>query len=193
MSAISIVGLWFMLGSLTVVSPAFPPNAFLGGTVIAQVHFTAGDVDEIKFLYGEEPFVDSCRAALEKWQAEPSENGDELVILHFRQPYLYELGDPREPIDVEVSEQSLPFPLVIVHPSYPPNALGEGSVALRAEISDKGKVSQVQVIEGMGVLTDASLQAIRRWEFTPAKDKDGEARASHAYAIFVYRYPNVAN
>ena len=112
-----------------------------------------------------------------------------LVIVHFRQPNLYSLGDTTEKFKPAQLNESLPYPTRIVPPSYPPDALGQGSVVLRVKISEEGRVTEVQVVKGMGVLTNASTEAVRKWEFIPAKNEQGIDSSSHAYAVFVYRFP----
>ncbi len=184
--------LWSMLGSLSVVDPSFPPNAILGGTVIAELHFAVGHVSEITILSGDQPFADSCRSAFEKWSTDAKGDADELVIVHFRQPYLYYIGDNKEEFNPASTSRSLPYPIYIIQPSYPPNALAQGSVTLRLNVSEEGEVSDVQVVEGMGGLTDASIEAAREWKFAPAKNSQGKPTPSHAYAVFVYRFPLVA-
>ena len=66
----------------------------------------------------------------------------------------------------------------IVKPSYPPLALKArigGIVVLRVLVSEKGLVSQVDVLrEGRAGLTEAAVTAVRRWTFEPAR-KDGVA------------------
>ena len=189
MNALSALGFLSMLGSLSVADPQFPPNAVSGGTVVAELHFVSGNVSSVKILSGEEPFVGSCRTALAKWHVDSERDRDELVIVHFRQPYLYSLGDAKEEVHPAISKGSLPYPSRIIPPSYPANALGQGSVVLRTDISDEGQVSDVKVVEPMGVLTDTSIDAVRRWQFMSAEDERGMRISSHVYAVFVYRFP----
>ena len=137
------------------------------------------------------PFVGSCKSALAHWKTSSGLDGDEIVIVHFRQPYLYQLGKTKEEINLRIAKKELPYPAVIIHPSYPPNAVGQGSVILRADISDKGQVSNVEVIRSMGVLTDASVDAVRKWSFIPARDEEGKETPSHAYVVLVYRFPDL--
>jgi TonB family protein len=188
MSVISAVSLWLMLGTLSIVDPLFPPHATMGGTVVAEVHFASGDISSVRILSGEEPFVDSCKSALSKWHADQEQDGDELVVIYFRQPYLYTLGSDSEKIKPEAPKGSLPYPIDVVSPSYPVDALGQGSVVLRTDISADGRVTDMQVIKSLGQLTNSSMAAVRKWKFTPAKNKLGKSIPAHAYVVFVYRY-----
>jgi TonB family protein len=189
MSMLTAVSLWLMLGLLPEVDPEFPPNSVLGGTVVAELHFVAGGVKNVKILSGDGPFVNSCKSALEKWHTDSKLESDELIIVHFRQPYLFYLSNPREEIHAAKPKKSLPYPIYIVQPSYPPDALAQGSVVLQLDISAEGQISDVHIVKSLGVLTQTSIDAVRQWKFAPARDTRGNATASHAYAVLVYRFP----
>jgi TonB family protein len=188
MSVICAATLWLMLGTLSVVDPLFPPHASMGGSVVAEVHFVSGNVGSVSILSGEEPFVSSCKAALSKWHTDQGADARELVVVNFRQPYLYSLGSDKEEIHPAAPEGSLPIPTELASPSYPANALVQGSVVLRTDISADGRVTDVQVIKSLGALTDSSVEAARKWKFTPAKNGLGKGIPAHAYVVFVYRY-----
>jgi TonB family protein len=181
--------LWFMIGSLSLIDPLYPPNAVRGGTVVAELNVAAGRERGMTILSGEEPFVGACRTSLKTWRTDSDVDSNELVIVHFRQPYLYNMGDPKQEIGPAKPGKFLPYPISIVPPSYPADALGEGSVVLRLEISLEGQVTDVQVVKPLGILTDSSIDAARKWKFKSAVDAQGRAIASHAYAVLVYRSP----
>ncbi len=189
MSVLTTIGLWFMLGSLSVVDPPYPPNVVLGGTVVAELHFVEGNVEGMRILSGKEPFAESCRSALSKWHGDSEPDADELVVVHFRQPNLYYLNDTKEVINTAKPKGSLPYPEYIIMPSYPADALGQGSVVLRMDISAEGQVTDVQVVKPMGILTDSSIDAVQQWKFMPAEGKRGKPIRSHAYAVLVYQFP----
>jgi protein TonB len=64
----------------------------------------------------------------------------------------------------------------IVKPSYPPFALQAhigGIVVLRVLVSEQGTPLQIEVTRRVGAgLTEAAVEAVRRWVFEPAR-KDG--------------------
>jgi TonB family protein len=183
----ALIGL--VLLSLQIVAPVYPPNAVTGGNVVAELHFAAGNVKATEILFGEEPFVSSARSALSAWRMDPKQDADELVVVHFRYPFLYRIGKSRDEIDPAKPGTSLPYPKIVIPPAYPANAEGQGSVVLRVEISAEGRVADVQVIQGMGTMTELSLDAVRKWEFAAPENAKGEKQASHAYVVFVYRFP----
>ncbi len=181
-----------VLSSISIVDPMYPPNAVMGGTVVAELHFASGAVQGLNILSGEEPFVSSCKSALAQWLFHPEQSDNELVIVHFRQPYLYFWGSTKEEIPPAKQPGRLPYPKYLIQPSYPADAQGQGSVVLRAEISAEGRVSDVKVVQSMGALTGAGIDAVQKWEFLPAKDVRGMNAPSHAYVVLVFRFPLMA-
>ena len=151
MSLINLIALCVMLGSDTVVGPRYPPNAVSGGTVVAELVSVAGGVSDIKILSGEEPFVSSSREALQSWKLHPEKDGGDLVVVHFRQPNLYYIGDAEEEIRCAGADPSMPCPKYVVGPAYPPQAVGQGSVILKVEVAADGSVLDVRTIQAMGV------------------------------------------
>ena len=187
-----MLALWFMLGSDTVMGPLYPPNTVSGGTVVAELASGANGVSDIKIISGEDPFVSSSKAALQSWNLHPEKDGGELVVVHFRQPNLYYMGNAEEEIRCAGADPSLPCPKNIVGPAYPAQAVGQGSVILKVAVAADGSVLDVRTIQAMGGLTDVSVAAVSKWKFTPAEDARGVKRASHAYVVFVYRFPVLA-
>jgi len=184
---------WLAAGSYELTDPVYPPNAVSGGTVVAQLQLSAGEVTSVTILSGEEPFADSCRSALARWRLPSVRDGNELVIVHFRRPELYHAGEDLEKISPTRSDESLAYPEFVVSPVYPANALGKGSVVLLADISAEGRVVDVRVLKSMGILTGASVDAVRNWKFVPARDKRGRKAPSQAYTVMVFRFPVIAD
>ena len=57
-----------------------------------------------------------------------------------------------------------------VSPTYPPTALQariQGVVILECTISPEGKVVNVTPLRGHPLLTEAAVDAVRQWEYTP--------------------------
>jgi TonB family protein len=89
---------------------------------------------------------------------------------------------PPAPTRVEAREETLataeeadtpPRIAKIVKPSYPPLALRArigGIVVLRVQVSEAGAPLQVEVVRGSpGGLTEAAVDAVRKWTFEPAR------------------------
>jgi TonB family protein len=191
-STMNAIALWLALAFLQLMDPLYPQNTVRDGTVVAELGFVAGNVEKLNILSGEEPFASSARSALAEWHLCPRQNCDELVVVYFCRPYLYDASESREELKPVMPQASLPFPKILVQPSYPANALGQGSVILRTEISSKGRVSDVRVIQSIGALTEPSVKAVRMWEFAVPKNEKGERQSFHAYVVLVYRFPLIA-
>jgi TonB family protein len=57
-----------------------------------------------------------------------------------------------------------------VHPVYPSLAVQarvQGAVVLECTISPEGKVVRVKTVRGVTLLTEAAVEAVRQWEYTP--------------------------
>lgn len=71
-------------------------------------------------------------------------------------------------------------PVYAPRPLYPPierRQGREGRVMLALFVDDSGRVSQAGVRESSGseAFDQAALNAVKRWRFTPARDRDGRA------------------
>jgi periplasmic protein TonB len=72
-----------------------------------------------------------------------------------------------------------PTKIADVPPVYPPQAIAAritGTVTIEAVIDPAGNVSSARVIEGVPMLDDAALAAVRQWKYTPTL-VNGEAVA----------------
>lgn len=185
---IALVMLVF-IKAVTVVGPGYPPNASAGGTVVAVLHVSAGSVDRMDILQGDEPFVPPVRSALGGWRFKDPEDSNVLVVVDFRTPNLYLAGSPDRKIAPGRSVPGLAYPERVVDPVYPPNSLAEGSAVLDLDLSETGSVSKVRIVQGLDSLTGACVSAVREWLFVPARNKQGIATASEAYAVCVVRRP----
>lgn len=86
----------------------------------------------------------------------------------------------------------MPAPTKTVSPSYPESARQrkqEGTVYVQAHVTKTGKVGKVRILPGRGVAADldkAALDAVRQWEFKPARVK-GEAKAAWVVIPIAFR------
>ena len=188
MSLLSLLAALLLFGDV-LAEPSYPPNAISGGTVVAALHAQSGGATQVDILSGEEPFASSSKTALQNWDLQSGAGAANLVVVYFRQPGIYYLGDAGEEVRCTAANAFLPCPKYIVGPAYPAQASAQGSVILRMEIADDGGIRDIQTLKGMGVFTEASVDAVRKWRFSPAEDEKGMKKASRAYAVFVYRFP----
>ena len=86
-------------------------------------------------------------------------------------------GDPVEPA-VLVSK---------VDPVYPEAARSagvEGTVVLDATIAPDGHVADVTVVRGLPLgISDAAVEAVRRWQYRPARTRAGPVASHKAIRI----------
>jgi hypothetical protein len=175
--------------AVTVVGPAYPPNAVAGGSVVAALHVVSGSVKRMDILQADPPFEQPVRSAVAGWRFSTSESGDILVVVDFRTPNLYATGSAEKILASAAPAPGLAYPKKIVEPPYPPNSLAEGSVILHLDLAGNGSVLRVKILQGLGTLTGACVAAARSWQFVPARTKKGMAASSEAYAVFVIRRP----
>jgi protein TonB len=75
-----------------------------------------------------------------------------------------------QPVHVDSGLVHEPRKIRHVAPVYPPVAATariEGSVVLEAFVDVRGRVVEVEVIQGHSILAKAALEAVRQWAYTP--------------------------
>jgi protein TonB len=63
-----------------------------------------------------------------------------------------------------------PRRLVVVQPVYPEIAVKarlQGTVVVEATVNERGRVVNVNLLQGAPLLTDAALEAVKKWVYTP--------------------------
>ena len=87
------------------------------------------------------------------------------------------------PVEAPVPDDApvlAPKLLKAVSPVYPPDAMNNfitGDVRLKADLDEKGKIRDVEVISGPAALRPAAIEAMKQYEYAPAT-KGGRAVAS---------------
>jgi protein TonB len=82
---------------------------------------------------------------------------------------LPEVAPPPPPVRIGGGIKE-PRKLKHVDPEYPPAALAariQGVVVLECLISPQGRVTEVRVVNGMPLLSEAAVTAVRQWIYTP--------------------------
>jgi hypothetical protein len=62
-----------------------------------------------------------------------------------------------------------------------------GASVLHLEVTESGSVGGVEVIQALGDYTQATVEAVKKWNFVPARNETDKSVASDAFAICVYR------
>jgi protein TonB len=75
---------------------------------------------------------------------------------------------------VQIGETGVtpPEKLLSAPPEYPAVAVrrnAEGVVELRLLVDEDGRVAKLEVVKAVDLLTDAAVEAVRRWTFRPAR------------------------
>ncbi len=190
MIALTIAALMAFQGGTSVVEPAYPADAYQGGTVVVALELEGGTVSRMTLLVGSDPFVAPTLTALKKWQF-PKERKDRpaLVIVNFRGPNLLGMGPAEQSVEYKNRPVGLPQPTAVAEPAYPADSLAEGSVILQLMLDSKGAVSETKVLKGLGKLTQACEDATGRWKMEPARTADGGSTGSDVFAVCVIRRP----
>jgi TonB family protein len=175
--------------AITVVSPAYPPDAIEGGTVVALLQVSNGEVRGIQITQADPPFADAVQSALSRWRFRDSETGSILVVVNFRSPRLYATATHTRALQITEAPPGSPYPLRLMEPPYPANSVAEGSVILRLELNEAGEITRTKTLQGLGGLTSAAVATVRKWRFEPARDAKGTPRRGEAYAVCVFRRP----
>ena len=178
------------LRPVSVVEPGFPPNAISGGTVVAELFLSSGKVARVKILNGEAgAFGESAEAALSAWRFAPDQKTPVIVVVQFRDPNFYSTGPATRTVAPAPAGLALAYPKTVVDPAYPANSMGEGSVILQLDVAASGAVAGTEVIKEGGNLTQAGIDAARKWSFLPAKDARGRPTQSSVFVVLVFRMP----
>jgi TonB family protein len=175
--------------AITVVGPAYPPDAIEGGIVVALLQVSNGMVRDVQLTQADPPFGDAALSALSRWRFRDSETGTILVVLDFRTPKLFATASPVRTLHAPAARPGSPYPLRLVEPLYPADSVAEGSVILRIELNEAGEIARTQTLQGLGGLTSAAVAAVRKWRFEPARDWKGNPRRAEAYTVCVFRRP----
>jgi len=78
-----------------------------------------------------------------------------------------------------------PLPSTVWRADYPVNSIGIGTVVLKLRIEVSGSISDVEVIKSVPSLDEPSINAVRKWQFQPARH-DGKPVGSTTVVAFVF-------
>ncbi len=148
------------------------------GTVVVEADIDAtGTVTGARVARGRSPLLDAAAvAALETWRFEPARRGAEEIASTYRIGIKFTLREDDEtepPGPFEVGgDVEPPRRLEAPLPAYPDAAWANGitgDVLVRAVIDENGAVADIEVVKGLPHgMTEAAVEAIRRWKFAPA-------------------------
>jgi TonB family protein len=174
--------------------PATHPMAQNGGLVVIEIEVTAsGIVTAASVVDDSPPFTEGIEKVARLWKYHPATlDGNPVasrasVVALYRAPIL--LGaEPPSPHHVSSPSGEVPYPTETVTPTYPPNALFEGVVAVEVEVDAEGSVAHAEILSSVAGFEAAALEAARKFRFQPAKRK-GRPISSYSIVIFGFAQP----
>jgi TonB family protein len=155
----------------------------------------AGQVRSATGLASLSEYGDEVRRQLGEWTFMPASDESDrvaavvLVAALVRPPTLPELTAPPQP-GPPGPPSEVPWPMVMVAPVYPANAIGEGVVLVEVRVGADGAVQTASIRGGASGFDASALAAARGWRFRPAR-RDRQAVAVYAYLIFGFPQPVV--
>jgi TonB family protein len=173
--------------------PTYPAEAQgrgeAGTVVLAGTIDTRGAISDARVIRGVSPALD--RAALEAfrtWQFEPATEKGQPVEFKYSVGIQFTLDRPRadEPLPyggdfTPPARQASPMP------SYPQAAWVagvRGDVKLQLVIDEKGRVTDIQVLEGLPHgLTEAAVAAVKGWRFKAAQKAGKPVAVYHQVSL----------
>jgi len=179
--------------------PQIPQQTSAWGQVLLEVSVgAAGQVEKATILRSSPPFAEILQKTVAGWRFVPAmvdgnpSPGRILVGAIFRPPALPDapgLGEP--PRDLAEPSDSVPFPISIVTPLYPPRSLGDGVVLLEVIVGGDGKALTAAVLRSAPGFDESAKQASLQWKFRPAR-RNGSPIFARAVLVFAFRQPIVS-
>ncbi len=169
---------------LTVVNPPYPPRALFGGEVVLDAFIDAdGKLTDMSVVSGDSPFLEVVMDAVQNWTFQPARlDGHPAaarigIVFNFPQSSLPKVtsGERKYEEPSAVSSTHGPLPLYTIEAAYPPNSIGEGSVALYSSVDAQGKIASTSVLEDVPSLTKPAIAALEQWKFAPGKQAGVDA------------------
>ncbi|MEM7353799.1 MAG: energy transducer TonB [Acidobacteriota bacterium] len=160
-------------------SPDYPATAqrdgLIGMVVVEADIDDTGTVTDTRVVRGNAAALDlAAIEALQSWRFEPALQDGTPVASSYRVGFEFALpkdNDGLAPVEVS-GDIEPPRRLETPLPVYPNTAWAQGitgDVLVQAVIDETGAVADVKVLKGLPHgLTEAAVEAIRRWRFEPA-------------------------
>jgi len=159
-----ILGL-MLLQQLEIARPPHAPmDTVASGIVILEGAVNPqGRLTDIRMIHGMPPFIPPSLQAVKDWTFAPAQGSPHVSITFF---YRARNIFPDSPYEFNLRHPCCALPIHVVDPGYPINAIAEGLVTLQVHTNRQGVVEGVDVIRSVPSLTEAAVQAVRRWTFT---------------------------
>jgi len=184
---------------LTLVNTPYPPRALFGGEVVLDAFIDAdGKLTDLAVVSGDSPFLEVVMDAVQNWTFQPARLDGHAagarigIVFNFPQSYLPKItsGERKYEAPLPASSNHGPLPLYTIEAAYPPNSIGEGSVALYTSVDAQGKIASTSVLEDVPSLTKPAIAALEQWKFAPGKQA-GVNTDSAVIVVVTFRRPSL--
>jgi TonB family protein len=180
-----------------------PPNLVGGGEVLIEaIVDRSGNLTRPVMLRTTPPFTSMVLDVIGKWKFTPARavgpDGTDgpveagvLIGAVYRPPTLMNgptLGDP--PRDLAIASPDVPYPVAVVTPPYPPQALSGSVVLFELTLDEGGQIKDVRAISSDPGFDSAAREALAQWKFRPSSYRGRPAPAT-AYVLFGFSPPVV--
>jgi outer membrane biosynthesis protein TonB len=209
------VSLLALTGALSAQQPAFsparlvrgdlpgvaPPNVIGGGEVfIEAIIDRTGALTRPVVLRSTPPFSQMVLGAIGGWRFTPAQavqpdgpagpvESSVLIVAMYRPPTLLNAAAAGEPPrDLSNGTSSIAYPVSVVAPPYPPQALMGSVVLFEVLLDELGRIRDARAIGSDPGFDSAARDAVLQWKFRPSSYR-GRPAPSTAYVIFGFSSP----
>lgn len=180
-----------------------PPTAAGGGEVLIEATVDSGGaVIHPAVLRTTPPFTNMVLDVVSRWRFAPAQTqvdgrdrpveGTVLIAAIYRPPTLMNgptLGD--RPRDLGDASSNAPYPVVMVPPSYPPDARSGSVVLYEVALDEAGRIQNLRAIGSDSGFDGVAKDALIQWKFRGAS-ASGRSAPSTAYVILGFSAPVVS-
>ena len=192
------------------VYPAIAKSAHISGTVVLHAIIGQdGTVQNLQYISGPPLLMKSAMDAVQQWRYKPTLFNGDPVNVDTTLTVVFTLGGsnaegsndavqtseaPAPRVTSQRPQDSKAWPVIVRSaplitrpaPIYPTDAIEkhiEGVVVVLATISEDGSVKKLEIESGPPELTDAAMDAVKRWQFTPTEVNGSQVETQRRIAI----------
>lgn len=179
----------------------YPVQSIAIGTVVLGVIVSEnGRVEDVQPIREIESLTEVAIDSVKSWQFNPASSEGKpvrsrtAVAVTFNPAAIPATNVPLPPLSPKAHlhpDALQPQPVDVVaaaFPQYPVNSIASGTVVLRVNVDEMGKVEKTVVVRRIPSLTSPAIRALREWKFKPA-EFDGKPLPSCIALAFVLRPP----
>ena len=179
----------------------YPAQSIAIGTVVLEVIVgEKGKVEDVQPIREIESLTEVAIDSVRSWQFNPaSSEGKQVrsrtaIAVTFNPAAIPAANVPLPPLSPKAHSRTdtlQPQPVDVeaaAFPQYPVNSIASGTVVLRVNVDETGRVENTVAVRRIPSLTSPAIRALREWKFKPA-EFDGKPLPSSIALAFVLRPP----